>query len=154
MTMVLGLGNPILGDDSLGIRAVERLKKVQLPKGIVLDYSTSSPLSTARKIVDHDKVLLIDSVNLPGKEDGELVKLSLENLSSRPMFVSVHSASLPASLEIYRALYPDRFPKEILVIGVNVKKVEVGESMSETVNGSIEEVVKLILSEVGEKFDE
>ena len=154
MTMVLGLGNPILGDDSLGIRAVERLKKVQLPKGIVLDYSTSSPLSTARKIVDHDKVLLIDSVNLHGKKDGELVKLSLENLSSRPMFVSVHSASLPASLEIYRALYPDRFPKEILVIGVNVKKVEVGESMSEKVDRSVEEVVKLILSEVGVKPDE
>jgi len=154
MTMVLGLGNPILGDDALGIRAVEKLKEMQLPEGIILDCSTSSPFSTARKIVDHDKVLLIDSVNLHGKKDGELVRLSLEDFSYRSMFVSVHSASLPALLEIYRALYPDRFPKEILVIGVNVKKVEVGESMSETVNGSIEEVVKLILSEVGEKFDE
>ena len=154
MTMVLGLGNPILGDDALGIRAVERLKRVKLPEGIVVDCSTSSPLSTARKIVDHDKVLLIDSVRFPGKEDGELVRLSLEDLSSRPMLVSVHSASLPASLEIYRSLYPDRFPREIQVIGVNVKNVEVGESISETVDGSIEEVVKLILSEVGGKLDE
>jgi hydrogenase maturation protease len=77
-TLVLGLGNPILSDDAVGIRIAEGLKL----KASVQDVVETSEAGVALLdyAVGYDKLVIIDSIMTDKGKPGELYKLGLEDL--------------------------------------------------------------------------
>ncbi len=153
-TLILGWGNPLFGDDGFGVKVVEKLTKMKLPKDIRVESCSSSPLSVARKMLNYRKVIIIDTLQIPHAKEGSVLKLSLKELCDSPNLINPHSLSLPAVLEIYRTLYPDQVPEEVLVVGVCVGPPKVSERLSEKVEAKIDEVVELVVREVGGKGNE
>ena len=139
----------MLGDDALGFKVVEKLKKMRLPEGIKVECCSSAPFSVARRMLNFRRVIMIDSLQLPHVGEGEVARLRLNELCDSPILVNPHGASLPAALEVYRALYPDQVPEEVLVIGVGVGPPSAGEGLSEGVEARVDEVVDLALTEIG-----
>jgi len=152
--LVLGWGNPILGDDSLGVRVAEKLKKMGLPKEIKIECSSSSPFSVVRKMLNYRKVIIVDSLRLPHVKEGKVFKFNLKEFCGSSVIINPHSISLPAAFEIYRTLYPDQVPKEVLVIGVCVGPPKVGEGLSDEIKAKIDEVVELVMKEIGGERNE
>ncbi|MBI5828855.1 MAG: hypothetical protein HZB20_04795 [Chloroflexi bacterium] len=62
-TLILGLGNPILGDDALGLR-VAALVRQRLPPGsaIEVDEEYWGGLRLMERLVGYDKAILIDAI--------------------------------------------------------------------------------------------
>ncbi|HID65956.1 MAG TPA: hydrogenase maturation protease [Aquificaceae bacterium] len=57
--IVVGIGNPIMGDDSVGIRVVEELKKeVEVDTAIL----TTTTFEVLDKIMGYDKAIIVDGI--------------------------------------------------------------------------------------------
>jgi hydrogenase maturation protease len=119
---ILGVGNPLAGDDGVGVRALEALAADQeLPAGArLLDVGVLS-LDILAWVRPDEPVVILDAVHGPGAP-GTLYRLALSEIeppSRRP--VSVHELGLADALHSARLLGR---PLRGTLIGVEPGRVE------------------------------
>ena len=119
-TLVLGLGNPILGDDGIGWQVVAALRQMGLPPGVETDCLAVGGLRLMERLVGSDEAILVDAVSTGGAP-GSVIVVPLDDLPPRAAghVDSSHDASLPAALAAARALGAD-VPETVLVVGVEI----------------------------------
>ena len=145
--VVIGVGNPLLGDEGLGIAAVERLKKRPLPRTVeVVDAGTDS-LDALLDAKDAERVIIVDAVDA-AREPGTLIRLSADDLfrsESEPL-LSLHQLSLKESLCLAELTGFDR--RKLLVIGMQPEKVEPSMSLSDAVEERMDSLICEIEKEI------
>ncbi|MCL4249858.1 MAG: hydrogenase maturation protease [Anaerolineae bacterium] len=104
-TLVIGLGNPILTDDGVGIYAVRALREM-LPPDVPVDVVELSVggLRLMETMVDYDRVILIDALWAPADRRGEVLVFDARDMPETLNTRSTHDADLPTALRIGRAL--------------------------------------------------
>jgi hydrogenase maturation protease len=153
-TLVIGLGNPILGDDGVGWRVIEALEArlgtdddARREAGAVeLDRVAVGGLSLMERLVGYDRVILVDAMLGPAGP-GTLMVGSLAETACRLAghLDSAHDAPLTEALSAGRALGA-RLPDDITVIGVAVCRVDVfDERLSAPVAAAVGPAVEAIL---------
>ena len=83
-TLVLGLGNPILTDDGVGVLVAENVR-TRLPKDTHIDVTEVSVggLTLMETMIGYDRVILIDAFqHLEENSPGVVHRMSLEDLRS------------------------------------------------------------------------
>lgn len=148
MILVYGWGNPIFGDDAVGIQVAKKLETMDLPEDVTIEYSSASPFSVVENFLHHEKVFLIDACKANGKEEGEIRDFTLNGDEDTSEVLTPHSASLISVLKMYKELYPDEFPKEINVYGLCVNDIKLSDDLSEHTQKKSEEIMHLILDKV------
>jgi hydrogenase maturation protease len=79
-TVVLGLGNPLMGDDGLGLAVLERLRSEwEVPTHVDLVDGGTWGMNLLPIIEDADRLILIDAIRT-GAAPGTLVTLERANL--------------------------------------------------------------------------
>jgi hydrogenase maturation protease len=157
-TLVVGLGNPILGDDGVGWRIVDSLERrlaadadARRSTGRVdLDRLSEGGLNLMERLVGYDRVVITDSV-LGSDRPGTVTSRPLTAVISRLAghLDSAHDAPLTEALAVGRALGAP-LPSAITVVGVAVRCVDVfGERLSSAVEGAVDRAVDAILAEIG-----
>jgi len=68
--LVFGLGNPILGDDGVGIRVVEEMKKRWKGKGVVFETGSVGGLKILDVLSGYDVVVIVDA--MAGENPGRI----------------------------------------------------------------------------------
>ena len=120
-TLVLGLGNPLSGDDSFGVRVLEALRRVEqpLPGNIAVADAGTDLLNRVEDFASYDQVLLIDAVLDPDGRLGQPGSISVfgENeFSSWPeTSPGVHQITPLLGVKLFRTLHPKAQTKIILV---------------------------------------
>lgn len=142
--LVLGLGNILLQDEGIGVRAVQHMQRnFEFPPQVeVLDGGTAG-MALYEHIVDRDQIIVIDAVKT-GREPGTLVKL--ENKDVPAFFrtkVSPHQLALSDILAALK-IGGEHLP-EIVVIGIEPVTLETGLEMSATVSGKLNALVEKTL---------
>jgi hydrogenase maturation protease len=150
-TIVLGLGNPILGDDGIGCRVAEELKRTVEAEGtseqIDIEPFYRGGISLMERLIGYDRALIVDSIQGMGAEVGTIHRLSLDDLPTMTAD-SPHDASLKAALELGRQLNAS-LPEEILIFAVEIRySTEFSESLSPLVEDSIEPLKRMLLQEL------
>ncbi len=102
-TIVIGIGNPYVKNDSVGIEVAERLRN----KLDVELFSTTS-IDIIYSIMGYDKAIFVDSLSCEGIHLVDVKKSAYTN---------THNINLQTMLKIGFELFPDEMP-EILIIGV------------------------------------
>ena len=159
-TLVIGLGNPILGDDGVGWRVIEALEDrlavddgARLAAGDVeLDRVAVGGLSLMERLVGYDRVVLVDAV-LGSGDDGTLTVDSLADTACRlaSHLDSAHDAPLTEALSAGRTLGA-HLPDDITVVGIAVHRVDVfDERLSTPVAGAVGPAVEAILAALGRR---
>lgn len=154
-TLVVGLGNPILGDDGVGWRVVEALADRLAVDGtarcdagdVELDRVAVGGLSLMERLVGYDRVVLVDAI-LGSDRPGTLTVGSLAETACRLAghLDSAHDAPLTEALSAGRALGA-HLPDEINVVGIAVRQVDVfGERLSPAVAEAVDPAVDAILA--------
>ncbi len=154
-TLVVGLGNPILGDDGVGWTVVDALED-RLARGddarcaggdLEFDRLAVGGLSLMERLVGYDQVILVDAMLGP-EPAGTVSALPLAEVASRLAghLDSAHDAPLTEALTAGRALGA-HLPAEITVVGVAVRRVdEFSERLSPPVAAAVGPAVEAILT--------
>ena len=150
-TIVIGLGNPLLGDDGVGWRIVECVQQVldapnSTQTGADFICLAMGGLRLMEHLIGYERAILVDAVNLGKLPPGEIYCLKLADL---PEHItghtgSAHDTSLATALQMGRAMGTS-LPDEILVIGVESPYVyEISELLSPQVEAAIPRAVLLL----------
>jgi hydrogenase maturation protease len=124
-TLVIGLGNPILGDDGVGWRIAETVQShPDLPKGIEFDFLAVGGISLMERLIGYDQVILIDAIVTHQHPVGTLHCFKIEDLPSRDIghLGSPHDTSLQDALKMGRELGAE-LPEDITVIAIETQNV-------------------------------
>ena len=81
-TIVIGVGNPILRDDGIGIHVANKLKQIVKSSVITIDEAMTGGMNLLDLILGYDKAIIIDAVNIKNANDGEVKRFRLTDLSS------------------------------------------------------------------------
>jgi hydrogenase maturation protease len=145
-TIVLGVGNPILRDDSVGLK-VARLIKERAPAVEVVETALAG-LSLLDYAADHDRLIIIDSIKTaPGEEPGEVFKLDFATLDPAMDFTSFHGVDIVTAFELGKQL-GYKMPDHVSVYAVTVSdNYTFTEKCSDEVERKIPEITEEILKE-------
>lgn len=145
--LVLGLGNILLSDEAVGVRAVEELQRRYSfsPEIDIIDGGTKGldllPFLEGRK-----KVLIIDAVDF-GKDPGYIGILENKEIPAvLHSKLSVHHIGLGEvilALEMLGAM-----PEEICLIGIQPLTLETGIGLSPLIASKIDELLKVVIEKL------
>jgi hydrogenase maturation protease len=150
-TIVLGLGNPILGDDGVGCRIVEDLKQgLEVDEGsgqIDIEPFYRGGISLMERLIGYDRALIVDSIQGMGGEVGAIYRLTMDDLPTMTAD-SPHDTSFKAALHLGRQLNAS-LPGEILIFAVEIRySSEFAENLSPAVEASMQRLRDMILQEL------
>jgi hydrogenase maturation protease len=152
-TIVIGIGNTLLGDEGVGVHALNRLRLENLPKSVQLIEGGVGGIALLDHIKGIDVAIFIDAV--AGDRPGRIHRLTERDLDTkvktqlRPM--SLHDVGLAEMLKIGKTVFPDEMPNEIIIYGVEIKEpIVYSDMLSKEVNDSMNKIVKMIAEELKE----
>ena len=151
-TLVLGMGNPILSDDGVGLLVAERLGESVLPAGVEVRVSEVAGLRLLELVRGFTRVIIIDALKSPAeaaREPGEVVRYEARDFKGGHRYSSAHSIGLDTVLELGHKLGYD-MPGEVIVFAIEAEDVETfGEELSPPVAVAADRVFALVREEVG-----
>jgi hydrogenase maturation protease len=145
-TVVLGLGNPLMGDDGVGLIVLERLRNEwDLPDVDLVDGATWG-LSLLPVIEDAERLVLVDAIAAHG-EPGDIIELTRERL---PIYLSrklsPHQVDMRDALAV--AELRGRLPNDVVAIGVQPAVVALGTELSAVVAQRLDELVDTVIAQL------
>jgi len=149
-TIILGIGNPILSDDGVGIHVIEELKKKKFDiPGITVDSAFTGGMNLLDMIVDHDRAILVDAIKRNDKKPGDVGVYPIGEVSAFHT-TNPHDLSLPQAIDMAKRLGEKRIPKDIRIVGINLGELptEFGENLSPEILNSIPKAVKAVEKEI------
>ncbi len=148
--IILGIGNPILGDDGIGIHIVRKLTE-QLDKrsDIVIDEAMTGGMNLLDAILGFEKAILIDAVQLTDEKIGDVKRFQLQELGTVHS-CNPHDVSLFESIQLAETLGEEQVPKKIIIIGIVLHElpIEFSEEISPQVASAIPKAIQMILNEI------
>jgi hydrogenase maturation protease len=162
MKCVLGLGNPILSDDGVGIHIVRaaaaRWKGVARSADAVrladasveFQEASAGGLRLLEVIAGYDRLILVDAIQTPDGAPGRIHRLSSNDLRASLHAGSTHDLSFQGALawgrQIGMALPPD---DAITIIAVEAEDVlTFGEALTPAVAAALPAAVEAVLAEL------
>lgn len=121
-TLVLGLGNPILGDDAVGLK-VAGLVRDLLPWGapVEVDEEYHGGLRLMERLCGYDRAVLVDALCSGRHAPGTVVRLSPDDLPTQHAG-STHDVDLPTALRLAVEMGLP-MPRELSIVGVEAGNV-------------------------------
>jgi len=118
---VIGIGQPMAGDDGVGLAVVRHLRKLALPERVEL-METADPSGLPPLLEDADLVVLVDAVAGAGRP-GRVLHLTPAGLQADgPCGSSTHGLGVGWAIELARTLSPDRIPWRIDLVGISIER--------------------------------
>ena len=145
--LVLGMGNILLEDEGLGIRALELLEqRYEIPSQVELLDGGTTGMGLLDDISGRQHVLVLDAVQT-GEAPGTLVKLAGDEVPVYfGMRISPHQLGLSdvlATLEL-----SGERPAGMTVLGLVPLSLEMCLQLSELVNGRLDSLVEAAVNEL------
>jgi len=150
---VLGLGNPILTDDGVGIYVVRALAGQLDQPDVEVAEASLGGLRLLDMAVGYDRLILVDAIQ-DGGWPGQIYRLGPNDLRPSLHAASSHDLSLPAALELGRRLgltLPD--DEAITIVAVEVEDVMTfGEVCTPQVQAAIPQALQMVLEVLSDRF--
>ena len=145
-TLILGIGNVLMGDEGVGVSVVRELEKIDLPPNIeLLDGGVGSflllePMQTA------EKVILIDAT-IDGQKAGTVSRLRPRFSRDYPRTLTAHDIGLKDLLDTFYLLgeaSPNVTLFAVSIPPLNDMKME----LSPAVSSVVPQVARMVMAEV------
>lgn len=130
-TVLLCVGNPLMGDDGLGIAFMQDVREQWELEGVEIVDGGTWGLSLLPVIEDAERLLIVDAIASPG-EPGTFVELprpALPAWLSRKL--SPHQVDLRDALAL--AEFRGKMPADIVAMGLRPASVELSTTLSSSV---------------------
>lgn len=151
-TIVLGLGNTIMGDDGIGIYVARILSgRFDEASGVKVDETPLAGMNLLRILEGYDRAVLVDAIRTSDCVPGKLHKLDIEDFSSTRQFVSPHWTNVYTAMYMAKK-YDFDVPAKITVFAVEIdEQNEVTEECSPAIESRkmdiAEEIYQYVLKD-------
>lgn len=141
-TLILGLGNELLGDDAVGVVAARMLKERLKDRADVVESSLSG-MALLDLFIGYERAIIIDAVKTGRNPPGTISEMSPADLRAA-IAPSPHYAGLPELLTTAHQLQLN-FPKEIKIFALEVEDpYTIGAELSKPVRQALERLVQRV----------
>jgi hydrogenase maturation protease len=146
-TIVVGLGNPILGDDGAGWKVAEEIK-LHLPADTRVDVNCLSlgGISLMEHLVGYDRAILIDTFK-SNEARGSIHVMNLDDLPNYSAFhtTSAHDTSLQNAILMGRNMGA-KLPGHIMIVGITAEpSFEFSEALTPEIQAAVPFAVRAAL---------
>jgi hydrogenase maturation protease len=153
-TLILGLGNPLVSDDSVGLRVVKELATLLADRqDVEVGEDYWGGLRLMERMVGFDRAIVIDAI-VTGAEPGTILLLTPDDIPTQRSS-SAHDVNLPTALELGRRSEL-KLPQnqDILLVAVEAKDViNFSEQCTPAVAAAVPRVVQTVLQALAEMTD-
>jgi hydrogenase maturation protease len=146
-TLILGLGNTLLQDEALGVRAVERLiATTRLPQEVTALDGGTLGLTLLPYLYEAEQVLFLDAVNFNG-QPGEMIRLEGAQIpAALAVKLSMHQVGLQ---DLLAALsFSGRSPERMVLWGMQPGTIDWGLELTEPVQRVLPQLVQRAVEEL------
>ncbi len=117
--LVVGIGNPILTDDSIGIRVVDDLKCSQDFPDFEFRTMCVGGLEVLENVQGFDTAIFIDAIKTRGGVPGDVYYFSVEDFRETLHLSNLHDVSFVTALELGRTLGL-KVPKNVHILAIEI----------------------------------
>jgi hydrogenase maturation protease len=144
-TLILGVGNPLMGDDGAGIEAVRILAEANLPPNVTVKDAATPGWALVEWIKDWPSVVIVDAMQM-GLEPGQWQCFDARDVrfTSSEGAISLHDSDLAGGLALAEAL--DLLPPQLTFYGIEPETTDHGMMLSPAVSANLPELVNHILN--------
>lgn len=146
-TLLIGLGNPILGDDGVGWKVVEEVQKqLGSNSGIDFDCLSLGGISLMEHLIGYRRVVLVDSF-ISNENIGSVFVYKLDEIPNYSAFhvSSAHDMTLQNAIELGKWMGAV-LPTEIMVVGIATRRIiDFSEELSPAVAEAIPQAIEIVL---------
>lgn len=133
--VVIGLGNPLLGDDGVGMEVASIIEK-EMPS-VDVKKACVGGMTLAEMIAGYRRAIIIDAI--VGEKEGELVEIDIKNLKARSMVG--HDVDFATAVKILSRI--TKMP-DIKILGIKIGKPCFREGLSPSIKATIPQVVEKV----------
>lgn len=147
--LIIGCGNLLRGDDSVGPIMIRRLWELGLPEGVFCCDGGTAGMDVAFQMRGKDKVIIIDAAKT-GEAPGAVFKVPGEELENLPPLTDIHTHNFrwDNALAFGRWLLKDEYPNDITVYLIEGENFEFGEVLSPKIKEVMEKLAVKLLDEL------
>jgi hydrogenase maturation protease len=152
-TIILGVGNQILGDDGVGVHVANELKNCIQDPNIAIEEAITGGMNLLDLILGYDRAIIVDAVKTEEGETGEVKRILLSDFSTLHS-CNPHDVSLSEAIDMAKKMGELRIPQKIIIIGVLMKQIpcEFGEELSEKIAAAVPRAVEMVLNEINKNI--
>ena len=149
-TLILGLGNPILGDDGVGWKVAEAVQTRlgTLSASAEVDFASLGGLSLMERMLGYERVILVDSMETGSAPAGAIRCMALSELADPTAghSASAHDTSLMTALEAAKAMGAE-IPSRVDVVAIEAKATyDFSEELSPAVAAAVPVATQQVLT--------
>ena len=147
-TLVLGLGNPILSDDGVGLRIAAEVKRRVSRLDVTVLQSELGGLNLLDLLAGYDRAIILDAIQTKNGKPGQIHRLTETSLETSHHANSTHGIDFKGTIELGRKLGLD-LPSHFVIFAVEARDISTfGTKLSPEVEGSIATCVEEVLREL------
>lgn len=138
--LVVGFGNPLVGDDGCGPAVIERLRRSRLPAGVRVEDGHTDALRLPSLWKGEGEIWLIDALQR-GAAPGTVHELGHAEVTRAPQrHASAHRLSLPESLRWIALAHPEMERVRYRLWGVEPDRLRPGAKLSAAATAGVRAV--------------
>lgn len=149
-TLILGLGNELIGDDAVGVRVARTLGRLALPEGVAVEARPALGLELVELLGAWERIVIVDAMRT-GRPPGTCTTLEIEELAALAQRPSCsHSFGVVELLALARRLAPEASAAKLTIIGVEARAMDrFGTALSDEVRAALPVAVDAVLARIG-----
>lgn len=144
---ILGIGNTLFTDEGVGIHLLPLLEEaykddmqVEIIEGLTDGMKLLGPVEEAENLI------IIDAINA-GVEGGTILSLEGDEIPAYfGIKMSVHQMGFQEVL--FAAKFRERYPKKIIMFGMQPTSLELGVELTETNQAKLENLAEAVMNQV------
>jgi hydrogenase maturation protease len=123
-TIVLGLGNSVLGDDGVAVHLVADIQKELHCEDISFRTSELGGLEIMDILRDYKKAVIIDGTKTPAGQPGDVYLMHPDNYRETLHLSNIHDVDFSTALQLSMKLGMP-LPEQILIIAIEIEEDKV-----------------------------
>jgi len=144
-TLFLGIGNPILSDDSIGHRLADEVKTSGLFPNAVFEKVSVGGLEILEIVVGYERVIFFDAIRSGKGKPGDVYFFKEEDFRETLNLSNLHDISFLTAFELGRKLEL-QVPKEMHIVAVEIlEDKEFSAELTEPLKKRYPEIVREVL---------
>ena len=142
-TVILGLGNELLGDEGVGVYAARQLQKEKLPESTKVVEVGTAILDALPELEYADRIIILDAMK-DGKSPGTVYKIPLDDCAKSANIASMHGFDIIRVM----ALAGRKIPPPVMVFGIEPAQICWSMELSPAVAESLPYMLEAVWQEL------